>query len=205
MSERISEWRLQNLTASVNDEHPPCWSWLTHKEAVDAIRAERTRVHELEAKNERLGGTPSAIGLPDCEDDYVYSSVSGRCYHFEDNHICPLEPLCHDENIEGKRYEVIVRAALGTRSATDSDLPEGAVVCPDCGGRGSVYSPSGAFDWGGGTSAQHRDTCPTCHGKGHVCEVCGGAVGKPRGTQLTSTSSGQWFYYCTADYHKEES
>ena len=106
--ERISKWRLQNLTASVNDEHPPCWSWLTCKEAVDAIHAERTRVHELEAENEQLVRVIS----------HVYDDL---CPPNRQQHDCGRDRLhlALKEHHERK-------AALGTQPTTDSDLPEGA-------------------------------------------------------------------------------
>ena len=176
-----------------NGSHPTCPGSNMRIETVARFAlAERERVRELEAENERLRGVPSTAGkYVDCEDEYEYHH--GRCYHTVRNTICPCEPLCHDENIEGRRYEVIVRAALGTQSTTDSgecseSVPEGAVVCWCCnGGIGAVF--------------EHglRVVCPTCHGTGHVCEVCGGAVGEP-GLLVGETIKAQ----CCADYHKEE-
>ena len=99
-----------------------------------------------------------------------------------------------------------------TQHTTDSDLPEGAIECPDCGGGYTCGHPDGAVskDCPGCrdieedqlTCAQCKwgRTCPTCHGTGHVCEVCGGAVGEPKNVPKCKGSPLPW-KTCTADYH----
>ena len=160
-------------------------------DGTSAVDRIRTHIDELEAENKRYKWGLRKLAWMYLE--YRYSAGT----------------IDDDPEWAREMVDMWVEEALGTQSTTDSDLPEGAVECPMCLGTKQVFD--------GRTPGCN---CPTCHGTGHVCEVCVGAVGEPKHRHPGQFND--WQYHpegeanhsghvphttlesCTADYHKEE-